>query len=116
MGALVDRSWDGGFVRDAPTPKQLRLVRNQYERVFKLYKKGFDLVILDEILVTIHFSILGEEDILRLIEARPKECELILTGRGATSRLIAAADLVTEMKKIKHYFDQGIQARRGIEY
>ena len=116
LGALVDRSWDGSFVRDAPTPKQLRLVRNQYERVFKLYKKGFDLVILDEILVTIHFSILGEEDILRLIEARPKECELILTGRGATSRLIAAADLVTEMKKIKHYFDQGIQARCGIEY
>ena len=87
-------------------PKQLRLVRGQYERVFRLYEKGFDLVILDEILVTIHLSILDEADILHLIEVRPKECELILTGRGATPALIAAADLVTEMKKIKHYFDK----------
>ena len=116
LGALVDRSWDGSFIYDAPTARQKRLVRSQYERIFRLYEKGFDLVILDEILVTIHFSILSEEDILRLVEAKPKECELILTGRGATPALIAAADLVTEMRKIKHYFDQGVPARRGIEY
>ena len=75
----------------------------------------FDLVILDEINVAVSLGLVDVEDVLRLIEARPPTIELILTGRGADERIIAIADLVTEMRDIKHYWDKGVKARRGIE-
>jgi len=75
----------------------------------------FDLVILDEINVAVSLGLVDLEDVLRLIEARPPTIELILTGRGADERIIAIADLVTEMRDVKHYWDKGVKARRGIE-
>lgn len=78
----------------------------------------FDVIILDEILTCIKTKLLNEEDILDLISIYEKEkrCELILTGIYISQNLIDKADLVTEMKKIKHYFDKGVKARVGIEY
>jgi cob(I)alamin adenosyltransferase len=74
-----------------------------------------DLVILDEINVAVDYGLIDLKDVLELIRMRPPEVELILTGRGAHPEVIAAADLVTEMKLVKHYFERGIQARVGIE-
>lgn len=116
LGVIVDREWDGEFIKNTPSKKQLQMVKNQYKRVFKVFEKSFDIVILDEILVTLHFNLLNEKDILDILDKKPKETELILTGRGATQTLIEKADLVTDMKKIKHYFDRGVEAREGIEY
>ena len=76
----------------------------------------FDLVVLDEINCACFFGLIGTEEVLKLIKDKPKHVELILTGRNADKKLIEAADLVTEMKKIKHPFDRGIEARKGIEY
>ncbi len=76
-----------------------------------------DILILDELNNAIYFDLISEEDVLDLIQAKPQHQELIITGRNASEKLIAAADLVTEMREIKHpYRLQGIQARRGIEY
>ena len=75
----------------------------------------FDLVILDEINVAVSLGLVRVEDVLRLIEARPPTIELVLTGRGADERVTAIADLVTEMRDVKHYWDKGVKARRGIE-
>ncbi len=80
---------------------------------------NYDLVILDEILSAQQYHLVSEDDILGLVSrwneaGRP--CELVLSGRTRLQSVIAQADLVTEMKKIKHYFDEGLKAREGIEY
>ena len=76
----------------------------------------FDLVVLDEIAVAVDWGLLEEERILQLLRERPRGVEMVLTGRGASARLVAAADLVTEMKAVKHPMDSGVRARAGIEY
>lgn len=73
------------------------------------------MVILDEILVAVAKGIVSEDALLDLIEVRPPVVELVLTGRGATERVTAAADLVTEMRERKHYFSGGFRARVGVE-
>ena len=75
----------------------------------------YDMVILDEINVAVSLGLIDVEDVLRLIRERPSTIELVLTGRGADERIITEADLVTEMRDIKHYWDKGVKARRGIE-
>ena len=76
---------------------------------------SFDIVILDEIFIAHYLGLVSESDILLLMEQKPKQVELILTGRGASEKIIAAADLVTEMLEIKHYYQRGIKSRKGID-
>ena len=115
-GVIIDRSWDGYFVKGEPTPLQKGLVKEQYRRIFAAFCKPFDLIVCDEIIVTHLFGLLEERDILELMEALPHSKELVLTGRGATTAMIQKADLVSYIQKIKHYFDKGMQAREGIEF
>jgi cob(I)alamin adenosyltransferase len=75
-----------------------------------------DLLILDEINNAVFFGLISAAQVLALIQDRPPQTELVLTGRSAPPEIIQAADLVTEMKKIKHYADSGLSARLGIEY
>ena len=76
---------------------------------------SYQVVILDEINTLLHFKIVPLEPVLRLIERRPAGVELVLTGRYAPQAIIDRADLVTEMKEVRHYFRKGLQARTGIE-
>jgi cob(I)alamin adenosyltransferase len=76
---------------------------------------AFDLVILDEVNVAAHYGLIEEQWILDMIEKRPAHVELVLTGRNAKPAVLSRADLVTEMRKVKHYFDSGVPARNGIE-
>jgi len=76
----------------------------------------FDVVILDEINNALHYGLIDEARVLRVIESKPVHVELILTGRGAPSRIIDVADYVTEMVLVKHPFQKGIKARKGIDY
>lgn len=76
----------------------------------------YDLVVLDEINVALGYNLIDIEEVIRLIKDKPSSVDLILTGRYADNRLIELADLVTEMVKVKHPFDKGIKARKGIEY
>jgi cob(I)alamin adenosyltransferase len=91
-----------------------------HEAIEQLAKAGanreFDVLILDEIVYCISKGLAAIQDIKTLIAGRDKHVEIILTGRGATPELIALADLVTEMKNIKHPFDKGTAARQGIEF
>lgn len=81
-----------------------------------LKNKKYDVIILDEINNAVAAKLISEKDVLKLIKEKPSWCELILTGRKAPQKIIAAADIVTEMKKIKHSFDKGILARKGIDF
>ena len=77
---------------------------------------NYDLVVLDEVNVALVFKLIELDEVLRLIGDKPPNVELILTGRHADNKLIELADLATEMVKIKHPYDKGILARKGIEY
>jgi cob(I)alamin adenosyltransferase len=77
---------------------------------------NYDLVVLDEVNVAVNFKLIELDEVVRLIGDKPRNVELILTGRYADARLIELADLVTEMVKIKHPYDKGVKARKGIEY
>jgi cob(I)alamin adenosyltransferase len=79
-------------------------------------KKFYDVLILDEIVYCISKGLAKLEDVKSIIDRKDPAVEIILTGSGATAELIEIADLVTEMKKIKHPFDKGLPARRGIEF
>ena len=79
-------------------------------------EKLYDVIILDEIVLCLDKGLAAFEDVKRIIEERDMGVEIVLTGRGAGKDLIEIADLVTEMKTVKHPFDKGIKARKGIEF
>jgi len=76
----------------------------------------YDMVVLDEVNYAIKFGLLEEKDVLDFIEQKPEDVHLILTGRDATERIVERADLVTEMREIKHPFQKGIKAQKGVEF
>jgi cob(I)alamin adenosyltransferase len=78
--------------------------------------QSWDMLVLDEIDIAMRDGFLKEEEVLSLLEAKPERLELVLTGRGATRRIMEKADLVSEVKEVKHPYDQGIKSRKGIEY
>ena len=77
---------------------------------------SYDLVVLDEVNLAVAWKLIELDEVVRLIDDKPKDVELILTGRRADTELVKLADLVTEMLKIKHPYDEGVTARKGIEY
>jgi len=81
----------------------------------KMLSGKFDIIILDEVCVSIHFGLFNDEEILTFMKMKPSNVELILTGRYCLDKLMEAADLVTEMKALKHYYLDGVLARKGIE-
>ena len=92
-------------------------IRDAIDRLAQTAEKRFyDVLILDEIVFCLSKGLAELGDIENIIDKRDPAVEIVLTGRGATKELIALADLVTEMKNIKHPFDKGIGARRGIEF
>jgi cob(I)alamin adenosyltransferase len=89
----------------------------EMEDLHEQVKSGkYDLIIADEINYCIYRGLLSVEKAIQIVEDRPKNVELVFTGRYAHEKLVERADLVTEMKKIKHHFDKGIRARIGIEF
>ena len=77
---------------------------------------SWDMLVLDEINIAVRDGFLKEEEVLSLLEAKPEKLELVLTGRGVTEKIIEKADLVSEVKEVKHPYSQGIKSREGIEY
>jgi len=82
----------------------------------KILSKEYDIIILDEINYAINLKLLSTNQVLELIKIRPKKTSIVLTGNHAPDEIIKAADLVTEMNEIKHPYQQGIKAKRGIDY
>lgn len=82
----------------------------------KITSGNYNIVILDEINVAVRLNLIDIQELLDIIKVKPKDLHLIITGRGADPKLIDAADLVTEMREIKHPYQKGIEAQRGIDY
>lgn len=104
------------FAPGNPPPEYVQLVAGGIDKAEKALASGeYDLVVLDEINVALHFELATWQQVLELIEAKAEGVELVMTGRYAPPELLERADLVTEMREIKHYYTQGVQARKGIE-
>ncbi|MCD6569500.1 MAG: cob(I)yrinic acid a,c-diamide adenosyltransferase [Deltaproteobacteria bacterium] len=115
---VIEQYGDESFCRftDPPDPGDIGRARVAFDRLIELMGSGTcDILIGDEAITAVTFKLISEDDLLAVMRKKPEGMELVLTGRGATEGLIHAADLVTEMKEIKHYYTKGILARKGIE-
>jgi cob(I)alamin adenosyltransferase len=107
----------GWVKRRAPAPEDLARVRAAWELARSVIAAGeHDLVILDEINLALDHGFLPLEETLAVLRQRPPGVEVVLTGRRAPRELMELADLVTEMHPVKHYYQAGVRARRGIEW
>jgi cob(I)alamin adenosyltransferase len=103
-------------VKNPPNKEDVALARKGLEKCHLVLKEDiYDIVVLDEICVAHYFNLLTIDEILNVLKDKPNRTELILTGRYAPKELIDEADLVTEMKEVKHYYSQVVLARKGIE-
>jgi len=106
----------GCFIKGKPSRDDLKLAKKGFAKLRSAILSGkYDLVIADEANCAISCGLLTASELLKLIDEKPPHVELVFTGRSAPAELIARADLVTEMKEVKHYFNNGIKARPGIE-
>jgi cob(I)alamin adenosyltransferase len=111
----IERFGQPGFIRQASAEDIALAQQGLAHAQAALVGGEYNIVILDEICIALHFNLLELDQVLQLIDQRPAAVELVLTGRRAPQELIDRADLVTEMKEIKHPYQRGVPARRGIE-
>ncbi|MCK4569500.1 MAG: cob(I)yrinic acid a,c-diamide adenosyltransferase [Bacteroidales bacterium] len=107
----------GCFIVDKPTIEDREAARKGFDEIRQIIKNGkYDMLILDEINIALYYKLIGLDELITLIKEKPQQLELVITGRYAPEEIIEAADLVTEMKEVKHYYQKGIEARKGIEF
>ncbi len=103
--------------KEKPEQIDIDLAQKGFLHAKDAIKNGkYDMVILDEINVAVDYNLISLKDVIRLIEQKPEKLELVLTGRYAHPELVRLADIVTEMLEIKHPYQQGIKARKGIDF
>jgi len=107
-----------GFTWDSENlAEDTRIARKAWDFAKQtLAEAKHDLIILDELTYLIEYNMVAEAEVLAVLKQRPAGMHVVVTGRNASPALIEAADLVTEMQAVKHPFDEGVQAQRGIEY
>mgnify|MGYP006290091215 CR=1 FL=1 len=107
----------GGFVTGKPSPEDVAAARRGRDRIRDAVSSGeFDVVVADEANDAVSARLLDVADLRLWIDSRRPQVELVITGRDAPEGIQALADVVTRMTKVKHPFDRGVQARRGIEF
>jgi cob(I)alamin adenosyltransferase len=113
---VVEQFGLGQFVKGQPTQAEIDTALDGLDKARQQLLSGdYDMVILEEANVAVAVGLFSVKDLLDVIQQRPDQVELVITGRSAAPEVIEKADLVTEMKAVKHYYDQGVQARIGIE-
>jgi cob(I)alamin adenosyltransferase len=116
-GLTLEAFGRGKFVSEKkPDMVDIDLARQALAKAQEIMKGGVDVLILDEINVAVNLKLIDIEEVLELIRKKPEHMELVLTGRKAPVEIVQAADLVTEMIEIKHPYNSGFKARKGIEY
>jgi len=104
------------FIRNEPEEEDIALAQEGLKDLHQKIKSGvYDVVVMDELTIALFYKLFPLEDVIKMLKEKNEETEVIITGRYAPKELIEVADLVTEMQEIKHYYQQGVQAREGIE-
>ena len=112
----VEQFGHGRFAKGKPADEDIAAARQGLKRIGEIIASGqYSVVILDEANVAVSKGLLAVEDLLEIIDVKPADMELIITGRNAPERLVDRADLVSEVNAVKHYFQKGVKARIGIE-
>lgn len=105
------------FIINKPTEADIDAARKGLTEVREIISSGkYDIIILDEACIAVYYNLYTVNEIIDVINLKKEETEIIVTGRYAPQELIDVADLVTEMREIKHYYQKGVEARKGIEY
>lgn len=117
-GRIELRRLGKGFQRkEDDKTEHMKAAQEALAEAHKEFASGkYDLIVLDEINYAVKFGLITIEDVLQLLEEKPEQLHVVLTGRDARPELIERADLVTEMKLVKHPYQKGIKAQKGIEY
>ena len=106
----------GRFTKGKPTPEDIEAAQEGLKKVRSIMTSDeYNIIIMEEANVAVMLGLFAVQDLLKIIINKPDDKELVITGRGASPRIIESADLVTEMKDIKHYYKIGVRARVGIE-
>jgi len=104
------------FIEKEPEEEDIQAARQGLEEVKGILASGdYQMVILDEANIATHYNLFSPDELIEVVRSKPEAVELVITGRNADPKVVALADLVTEMKEIKHYYNRGVQARAGIE-
>ncbi len=99
-----------------PNAEEIQTIRHGFERAKEAMLSGkFDIVVLDEICVCLYYKMLKNQDLIDLFHLKPQKTELIVTGRYCPNEILANADLITEMKEVRHYYQKGVISRPGID-
>lgn len=105
------------FIEKEPSQEDIRIAKEGLGVCQAVIEAGeMDVVILDELNIALYFKLFSLEELMEVLEKKPEDMELIITGRYAPRELIERADLVTEMLEVKHYYNDGVEARLGIEF
>ncbi len=115
------RGKDGDEFTFSMTEKQKENTRKiQNENLYKAFEymkeNKYDMVIFDEIIAAYNYNLIDREKIDEFLENIPKDIEIVMTGRNPSEKMVEVADYITEMRKIKHPYDKGISARKGVEF
>lgn len=105
------------FIEKEPTDEDIRCAREGLKEFSEILEDGsYDMVVMDELNIALFYKLFSLEEVLQIIKNKKENIEVIITGRYAPDELIEVADLVTEMREIKHYYKDGVEARKGIEF
>lgn len=105
------------FIEKSPTEADIKAAKEGLSQVAEIIASGqYDVIVLDEANIAIYYKLFTAQELISVINKRRKNTEIIITGRYAPPELLEIAHLVTEMKEIKHYYTQGVEARKGIEF
>ncbi len=104
------------FIVNDPEEKDFIAAQKGLEEMKEIILSGkYDLVIMDELNIALYYKLFEIDRVLEILKSKPKHVEIVITGRYAPEKILEIADLVTEMKEVKHYFTKGVEARLGIE-
>lgn len=112
---VIEQYGQDCFIDKEPTQRDIELAKEGLEKIKKILQMDYDVVVLDEITIALYFKLFSVEMLLEVLKNRNDKIEIIITGRYAPDELIDYANLVTEMKEIKHYYKDGVLSRDGID-
>ncbi len=112
----VKQFGQGKFVKNKPSDEEIESAKQGLSEIREQLMSGkWDVIVIEEGNVAVSVGLFPEKELLDIIDMKPENVEIVISGRGATPGIIEKADLVTEMKEIKHYYQKGVVARVGIE-
>lgn len=105
------------FIQNEPTENDIQAARDGLRKLTSIIENNqYDIVIMDEVCIALYYRLFEVREVAYLLSKKPEAMEIIMTGRFAPQELLDLADLVTEMKEVKHYYKNGVEARKGIEF